>query len=739
MKRVITFFMLWSVLLFTNQYLFAQDHCDFPCNDSMDVLPAFSCSVAANSALNGSGPGFVCNLDGYCIDNITIPPANNEPFCILNACVLNHPMWISFVPTSDSINLDLCPSRWINGGDPQLALYDQCGDLLDPVVCHCYPPLNVDSIINISSAVTPGQTYYLVIDQYGGISTRFAFRLNYGSTYRPVGDLVSDSLSAPAQLCKYKMATLSSQGFQYASKYEWTIDGNVIGGDSLTVELNTDSLSVGTHSLCLKATNQCSDGEWKSHCWDIEVNQSPTIDTTGIICEGDVYNFRGQDFPPGNYRLFYSEPGTNACDTVVFLHVNHLDTPHYPDIHIAKCPDQSTIQYQGVDYPVIDSFYLLRHESSASCDTLTRLYVKNLTLDGGITSSGDTISCLGGSDTLRLDYSLVGVDSIDTDTENFWYDTNNELIGHNTDQIVVTKPGNYKVQLRFTILNPSGADQPVCELWLLKDVFGKDSPLNAPIIEAPRFVCERDTVQVNITNSYPPGTLIHWNLPRGYLHLFNDSRSAIVSFDSAGPYDLCIFPEDTCMPGPLKCVTFLVIDAPQILSFGQDSTGSLSGILSAIIDSAGLTQNRITFSWEQVSGPGHAVIEYPDSLISAVTVDTPGLYVFTLTLDYDGLINCTTTKALSFIFTGTGAHNHKINEDNPLASLISIYPNPVSKILFIQSEIPVIEMSLIGPDGRKLMKSKFKETFDVRNYPAGVYMLQFVTEKGLIIKKYIKK
>ncbi|HQN57446.1 MAG TPA: hypothetical protein PLR24_09425, partial [Saprospiraceae bacterium] len=68
------------------------------CNPELTIEPAFTCQTAAQSAINGQGTGFVCDLEGFCINTASGVPQlpNPIPFCSANS-VLNNPIWFSFI------------------------------------------------------------------------------------------------------------------------------------------------------------------------------------------------------------------------------------------------------------------------------------------------------------------------------------------------------------------------------------------------------------------------------------------------------------------------------------------------------------------------------------------------------------------------------------------------------------------------------------------------------------------
>ncbi|HQW13068.1 MAG TPA: hypothetical protein PLP06_13045, partial [Saprospiraceae bacterium] len=302
-KLLLRLFPILSLVLLLNYTVEAQ--CTLPCNDTLVIDPAYECIDALNSAFNGDGPGYVCNLDSFCTNTVNVPTKNPPPaFCVAGACVLNNPIWFSFVATSTFLDIDICPSKCMGSG-LQWALYDQCTNLLNPVDCHCTPDLPGDIMFNISVPTTVGATYYLVIDGSNGATCAIKFRVNSGIDGVPVGELVSDVLTGPNPVCKGNTATYSSLGYSRASDYVWTLDGTEIATDVLSVTLDINSLALGTHTLCLKGTNDCSDGVWKEKCWTFEVKPKPEADAMGRVCEGSPtgYPFKGSFYQPGTYDV----------------------------------------------------------------------------------------------------------------------------------------------------------------------------------------------------------------------------------------------------------------------------------------------------------------------------------------------------------------------------------------------------------------------------------------------------
>jgi len=523
------------------------------------------------------------------------------------------------------------------GGGLQWALYDQCSNLLNAVACQCTPVLPGDSLFNISANVTMGQTYFLVIDGFSGSTCAIQFRVNDGLEGVPVGDLISSVLDGPTPVCKPGPATYTSQGYEQASQYQWTIDGTNIGGDDLTVSVDIDGLSAGTHTLCLRATNECSDGEWKEHCWTIEIKDKPLANAEGAACEGGgTYTFHGVGYPPGTYSVEVQATDGSGCDTTYTLVVDQLDKSTGPDVKLAKCEDHSTIKYNGVDYTTTNPYQELHFTNAVGCDSLVRLYVSDMHITGDIIPDKTELPCSGGVAVLTADYSNDLIAPPSTSTQVFWYDKDFNQIAYNTDQIAVTQPGIYYCKIVVTIDNPDGVPDEVCEKLMTVTITVEGSQLFAPNVNKPPFICAGNTGLFNVTDIFPPGTMFNWAAPGGDISIPNNIDNVNITYDSAGTYQICVTPEDDCGPGPKTCITIDVYPSPRITLFGQDSVCALIGNLTATIGNVpNAYKSGLDFKWTVVSGPGNVVFEHPDSLNTKVTVDTAGVYVFNLAVDYD--------------------------------------------------------------------------------------------------------
>lgn|GEM_PF-3374556 len=170
---------LFCFLFFS--YNYGNSQCDLPCNDNLSIEPAYDCNTAATSLVNANGPGYAYRLDSFCTGTLVVPGLSAPPpFCDLGSCVLNNPIWYSFIPTGPTLDIEVCPGPCVNGKGIQWALYNQCDNLAEPIACWCSDRLPGDSLFSINADVIPGSSYYLVIDGFSGASCDLKFKVNEG-------------------------------------------------------------------------------------------------------------------------------------------------------------------------------------------------------------------------------------------------------------------------------------------------------------------------------------------------------------------------------------------------------------------------------------------------------------------------------------------------------------------------------------------------------------------------------
>ncbi|MCD1117034.1 T9SS type A sorting domain-containing protein [Chryseobacterium turcicum] len=70
---------------------------------------------------------------------------------------------------------------------------------------------------------------------------------------------------------------------------------------------------------------------------------------------------------------------------------------------------------------------------------------------------------------------------------------------------------------------------------------------------------------------------------------------------------------------------------------------------------------------------------------------------------------------------------------------LSIYPNPTSDVLNIKTDSKINSVSVVDITGKKVNVKLENDKIDVRNLPAGIYLVNIETKDGISTEKFIKK
>jgi len=92
--------------------------------------------------------------------------------------------------------------------------------------------------------------------------------------------------------------------------------------------------------------------------------------------------------------------------------------------------------------------------------------------------------------------------------------------------------------------------------------------------------------------------------------------------------------------------------------------------------------------------------------------------------------------------TDTGAVAVEVPRINDATFSISIFPNPTSEKLFLNSSINIVSLKILDFIGKELFTVTVfqnKVEMDIRFLSSGIYFLQVQTEKGNVVKRFIKE
>lgn len=78
--------------------------------------------------------------------------------------------------------------------------------------------------------------------------------------------------------------------------------------------------------------------------------------------------------------------------------------------------------------------------------------------------------------------------------------------------------------------------------------------------------------------------------------------------------------------------------------------------------------------------------------------------------------------------------------DDLALTKVSVYPNPVSNVLFIASEITIETLTVFSISGKLVLELRnIDNSLDVSGLPQGIYFLKLTSEYGKAVQKFIKE
>ncbi|WP_412476438.1 fibronectin type III domain-containing protein [Flavobacterium sp. TBRC 19031] len=227
----------------------------------------------------------ICNLNGYCGSTSSTYTADywsqlNSTFC---GSIENN-SFLTFVATSTTISFDVWVTSSVDNNGIQIMIFsaNNCAGAVNNLTCWS-PGLVPTGSTNISAnGLVVGNTYYIMIDGYGGDVCDYVIAANTGIQTQ-VNTTVSDN-----QICLGETVTLNSTGGN--GSYNWTSNPTTTGLSATTGSTVTFTpTTAGTYTISATSTDGntvCPQDVTDSVTIVVNDNVPPSFDTFGPYCEG---------------------------------------------------------------------------------------------------------------------------------------------------------------------------------------------------------------------------------------------------------------------------------------------------------------------------------------------------------------------------------------------------------------------------------------------------------------------
>ncbi len=269
----------------------------------------------------------VCDIDGFTgVNDLTATGQGFPEFCTID---YDNMQYIAFVAGSTSLTIRVDVSNCQGGlGSLEVGFFytDDCQNFERITWCDTdilsgqsqtflSGDYNGDGIAEDPNPLTIGQHYYLVIDGSSGANCNWTFSVLDGTT--EVLPLTSSGvLSYTDDPCTGAPVTFTTTGEVGAAIYNWTVDGDDIGGFVETKEI--DFPNPGTYEVCVVASNVCDQAP--PSCTTITVREVGASSFDERLCDGECLDINGKQFcDTGSFQEIISL--SNGCDSIIDIDI----------------------------------------------------------------------------------------------------------------------------------------------------------------------------------------------------------------------------------------------------------------------------------------------------------------------------------------------------------------------------------------------------------------------------------
>lgn len=244
-------------------------------------------------------------------------------------------------------------------------------------------------------------------------------------------------------------------------------------------------------------------------------------------------------------------------------------------------------------------------------------------------------------------------------------------------------------------------------------------------------VCNNEEAEYTTTGAHGTDNVIWALSPENAGELSVDGMTAVIIWNAGfeGNASLTVWAENSCGSGPVSDpLEIMVLAAPS----PEVSGDNLVCKEEVSVYSTTLNAGNI-YGWEVIGG-----LITNEQGISEITVtwgDTPGIgYIIVNELVESG---CSAADTLAVTIDDcTGIDDFSQNNK------LSIYPNPATNFVNVQSQVKLLSVSILNSEAKTLISKDvdgFEMKINTNDLDSGVYFIQIISEQETVVKKLIIK
>jgi gliding motility-associated-like protein len=656
---------------------------------SANTQPPCGSNPAAGNSCATATP--ICELNGYCGNTSSSYSVNTWDNCassFLGICLsynglttefcgsIENNSFLSFVASSSSISFNVWVYNSLYGDGIQIMIFsaNNCSGPVTSYYCSALAP-SANSQNVSASGLTPGNTYYIMIDGFGGDVCDYTFAANSGISI-PV-----DVNPPTSTICAGQSVTLTATGGN--GTYNWNASANLSGTSGSTVTATPPS-TPGTYTytvnsatgnpLCPSSTTATASITVTS-CGGCTITASnsgdvcqgvATFNLTSTPVAGATYNWVGPNgftsnvqnpsgvaVPAAAGSYTYTVTATVAgvpCTSTTTIVVNPTPTINAP-LATLCVGGTTTLIGSGTAHPStpwassntgvasVSSGGVVT-AISAGTTTITYMNSGGCTITQVITVVALPTASIAGSTTICSGQNAT-ITFTGTPNATVTY----QVGGGANQTILLDAAGNASLTVNpvattsYSLVSvqinpPSGCSSPVTGSATVTI----SAPPTADVV-TPITICSGATVTVPAFTSNPVGATFTWTNDNSSIGLAASGSGNIASFSGLNPGLGANVSNITITPSLNGCVgsnaTFTIsVLPPPIANAGTDINLCLNAVAGNQLGQPPVSGN--TYSWSPTTGLSNATIANP-----TVTTSIAGVSNYTLTVTNAGMCSST--------------------------------------------------------------------------------------------------
>ncbi len=288
------------------------------------VMPPCSNSTAAGNTCSQSV--LICEVDGYCGNTSATYSSDSWSELSSSFCgSLENNSFINFVAESSSVSLNVWITSSTDNSGIQIMIFDatNCSGPVSNYYCEYlqYQP-GYQSVY--ASGLTPGNTYYMMIDGYAGDVCDYVIGVNDGIQ-------VSSSITtigSGSTICLGDVVNLQASGGN--GVYNWTANPDLDTLQGTDVVATPTTTGTHTYEVTSYSSNpQCPNTSSSQISIDVVPQVNPYAGADDTVCLGTVFQLNGTPSSASNSIAWnYNTSGISPTPTISFSPNFNVQNPN---------------------------------------------------------------------------------------------------------------------------------------------------------------------------------------------------------------------------------------------------------------------------------------------------------------------------------------------------------------------------------------------------------------------------